>query len=180
MNRKHTAAAYLDLVAKVRAARPDIALSSDFIVGFPGESEADFEATLELIRRVGFASTFSFKYSPRPGTPGAEMAAQVDDALMRDRLARLQALVEAQRQAFNAGMIGRTLDVLFERAGRHAGQLTGKTPYLQQVQVDVDQGLGPDVMIGRIAPVTILSQATNSLFGRLEAGAIPQLARSVA
>ena len=175
MNRRHTAAAYRDLVGRMRAARPDVALSSDFIVGFPGESDADFEATLDLIRQVGFASTFSFRYSPRPGTPGADMDGQVDEAVMRDRLARLQALVEAQRQAFNAGMIGRTVDVLFERAGRHPGQLTGKSPYLQQVQVD-----GPEAMIGHIAAVTIVGQATNSLFGQLETGSAPQLARSVA
>ncbi len=175
MNRRHTAAAYLDLVGRMRAARPDIALSSDFIVGFPGESDADFEATLDLIRQVGFASTFSFKYSPRPGTPGADMAGQVEDAVMRERLARLQMLVEAQRQAFNAALVGRTVDVLFERGGRHPGQLTGKSPYLQQVQVD-----GPETMIGRIAPVTIVAQATNSLFGRLEGLVDDDLARSVA
>ena len=175
MNRKHTVAAYLDLVGRMRAARPDIALSSDFIVGFPGESDDDFEATLALIRQVGFASTFSFKYSPRPGTPGADLAEQVGASVMGDRLARLQALVEAQRQAFNAGMIGRTFDVLLERAGRHPGQLTGKSPYLQQVQVD-----GPEAMIGHVVPVTIVARATNSLFGRIETGPAPQHARSVA
>ena len=175
MNRKHGAAAYLDRVARMRAARPDIALSSDFIVGFPGETDAEFEATLDLVRQVGFASTFSFKYSPRPGTPGADMVDQVAETVMRERLARLQALVEDQRQAFNASMVGRTFDVLLERAGRHPGQLTGKSPYLQQVQVD-----GPVSLIGDIVPVTIVALAKNSLFGRLEVGAIPQLARSVA
>ena len=162
MNRRHTAAHYLALVERLRAARPDIALSSDFIVGFPGETEADFEATLDLIRATGFASTFSFKYSPRPGTPGADMAEQVPDAVMRERLARLQALVEAQRQAFNAATVGRTLDILLERPGRHAGQLTGKTPYLQQVQVD-----GSRHLVGDIVPVTIVATAPNSLFGVL-------------
>ncbi|MCX8255098.1 isopentenyl-adenosine A37 tRNA methylthiolase [Beijerinckiaceae bacterium RH AL1] len=162
MNRRHTAARYLELVARLRAARPDLALSSDFIVGFPGETDADFEATLDLIRRVGFASTFSFKYSPRPGTPGAEMDDQVPDAVMRERLARLQALVEEQRQAFNAATVGRTLDVLLERPGRHPGQLTGKTPYLQQVQVE-----GPPDLVGTIVPVTIDATAPNSLFGSL-------------
>ena len=162
MNRKHTAAHYLDLVAKLRAARPDLALSSDFIVGFPGETEADFAGTLELIRAVGFASTFSFKYSPRPGTPGADMPDQVPDAVMRERLARLQTLVEAQRQAFNAATVGRTLDVLLERPGRHPGQLTGKTPYLQQVQVE-----GAPHHVGTIVPVTIDATAPNSLFGTL-------------
>ena len=164
MNRRHTASRYLDLVGRLREARPDLALSSDFIVGFPCESEADFEATLDLIRAVGFASTFSFKYSPRPGTPGAEMDDQVADAVMRERLARLQALVEAQRQAFNAATVGRTLDVLLERPGRHPGQLTGKTPYLQQVQVE-----GPPNLVGSIVPVTIDATAPNSLFGSLAA-----------
>ena len=175
MNRKHTAAAYVDLIAKVRAARPDMALSSDFIVGFPGETDADFEATLDLIRAVGFASTFSFKYSPRPGTPGADMDGQVDDEVMRARLSRLNTLVDAQRQAFNAGMIGRTVDVLLERKGRHVGQLTGKSPYLQQVQID-----GPESLIGEIAAVTITALAPNSLFGRLESEPSSQPARSVA
>ena len=162
MNRRHDAAHYIDLVARIRAARPDIALSSDFIVGFPGETDADFEATLDLIRAVGFASTFSFKYSPRPGTPGASMTNQVADDIMRDRLARLQHLVDAQRQAFNAATVGRTFGVLLERRGRHPGQLTGKSPYLQQVQVD-----GPDALIGTIAPVKIEALGANSLFGTL-------------
>ena len=171
MNRRHDASIYVELVAKVRAARPDIALSSDFIVGFPGETEADFVATLALIRAVGFASTFSFKYSPRPGTPGADMPDQVPSSVMAERLARLQALVEAQRQAFNAATCGRTLEVLLERRGRHPGQLTGKSPYLQQVQVD-----GPDALIGEVVPVTVTTLGPNSLFGTL---AIPR-ARSVA
>ena len=163
MNRRHTAARYLELVASLRAARPDIALSSDFIIGFPGESEADFQATLDLISAVGFASTFSFKYSPRPGTPGADMIDQVPEVIMRDRLAVLQAAVETQRQAFNAATVGRTLDVLIERRGRHPGQLTGKTPYLQQVQVD-----GAAALIGTVVPVTIVGTAPNSLFGSLD------------
>ena len=159
MNRKHTAAHYIDLVGKIRDARPDIALSSDFIVGFPGETDVEFEETLDLIRAVGFASTFSFKYSPRPGTPGADMKNQVDEAVLRDRLAALNTLVDTQRHTFNAGMVGRTFDVLLERKGRHAGQLTGKSPYLQQVQID-----GPDSLIGAIASVTITALAPNSLF----------------
>ena len=149
MNRRHTGAHYLALVEKLRAARP----RSRAVVGLhrrlpPARPTPDFEATLDLVRVVGFASTFSFKYSPRPGTPGADMADQVPDALMRERLTRLQALVEAQRQAFNAATVGRTLDVLLERPGRHPGQLTGKTPYLQQVQVD-----GPSHSVGTIVPV---------------------------
>ena len=171
MNRRHTAAAYLDAVAALREARPDLALSSDFIVGFPGESDADFQATLDLVAKVGFASTFSFKYSPRPGTPGADMGDQVPEAVMRERLAALQALVEAQRQAFNAATVGRTLDVLLERPGRHPGQVTGKTPYLQQVQCDA-----PVALIGTVQRVAIVATAPNSLFGSLDG---PSLARGL-
>jgi tRNA-2-methylthio-N6-dimethylallyladenosine synthase len=160
MNRKHTARDYVDLVARVRDARPDIALSSDFIVGFPGESEDDFRATLRLIEEVGFASTYSFKYSSRPGTPGAELPNQIDEAMKHDRLMRLQALVEAQRAAFNRSMMGRTIPVLFERAGRHPGQIVGKSPYLQPVQVD-----GPAALIGETRDVNIVAISTNSLFG---------------
>ncbi len=162
MNRRHTAAAYLAQVAAIRDARPDIALSSDFIVGFPGESEADFQATLDLVEAVGFASTFFFKYSPRPGTPAADLPDQVDEAVMKERLARLQTLVEAQRQAFNRGMVGRTLDVLFEKPGRYPGQLVGRSPYLQPVLVDA-----PARLVGHVAPVFIVSTSTNSLFGSL-------------
>ena len=162
MNRKHTVARYIDLIGRLRAARPDVALSSDFIVGFPGETEDDFEATLDLIRTVGFASTFAFKYSPRPGTPAAGLPGQVEDEVMKTRLGRLQVLVEAQRQAFNGATVGRTVEVLFERKGRHPGQLTGKSPYLQQVQVD-----GRDDLIGAICPVTINALSANSLFGSL-------------
>ncbi len=172
MNRRHDAARYVDLAAKIRAARPDIALSSDFIVGFPGESEADFEATLALIRTVGFASAFSFKYSPRPGTPAAAIPHQVPEPVMAERLARLQALVEAQRQAFNTATLGRTVDVLLERSGRHAGQLTGKSPYLQQVQVEA-----PPARQGEVIPVRIVALGANSLFGSL-AAAVPEAAPS--
>ncbi len=171
MNRKHDTGAYLDLVGRLRAARPDLALSSDFIVGFPGETDADFQATLDLVAQVGFASTFSFKYSPRPGTPGADMAGQVPEAAMRERLAALQDVVEAQRQAFNAATVGRTLDVLLERPGRHPGQVTGKTPYLQQVQLD-----GPAELIGTVRRVAIVATARNSLFGSL---VDPPLARGL-
>ncbi len=165
MNRRHKAEDYLDIVRRLRAARPDIALSSDFIVGFPGETDADFEETLALIREVGFASTFSFKYSARPGTPGAEREDQIDDGVMRERLAALQALVESQRQAFNAATVGRTVDVLFEKAGRHNGQIAGKTPYMQAVHVN-----GPPEMIGRVAPVRIVEAGSNSLAGEIAEG----------
>jgi tRNA-2-methylthio-N6-dimethylallyladenosine synthase len=162
MNRRHGAKDYLDIVARLRNVRPDIALSSDFIVGFPGETEEDFEQTLELIRQVSFASTFSFKYSPRPGTPGAEREDQIDDEIKRERLARLQDLVEAQRQTFNASTVGRTVGVLFEKPGRHAGQIAGKSPYMQAVHVN-----GEVELIGRVAPVTIVAAGSNSLAGRL-------------
>jgi tRNA-2-methylthio-N6-dimethylallyladenosine synthase len=162
MNRRHTAAEYIAIVERVRAARPDIALSSDFIVGFPGETEADFEATLELAREVVYASTFFFKYSARPGTPAAELPDQVEEACKTDRLVRLQALVEDQRRAYNAATVGRTLDVLFEKPGRHAGQIGGKTPYMQAVHAE-----GPPEWIGRVAAVEIIGVAANSLLGRL-------------
>jgi tRNA-2-methylthio-N6-dimethylallyladenosine synthase len=162
MNRRHSAADYRRLVARIRRARPDIALSSDFIVGFPGETEADFVATLELAKEIGFASTFFFKYSPRPGTPGADLADQVSEDVMTERLIRLQDVVETQRRAFNASMVGRSFDVLFEKPGRHSGQIGGKSPYLQAIHVD-----GPETLIGRVAPVEIVECSSNSLYGRL-------------
>ncbi len=162
MNRRHTRAAYLALIEKIRAARPDIALSSDFIVGFPGETEADFSQTLTLIEEVGFSSAFSFKYSPRPGTPGADRAGQIAEDVKIERLARLQALIESQRQAFNRAMVGRTLDVLIEKRGRHAGQIAGKTGYLQPVQLE-----GEARLIGAVVAVEIVATGSNSLFGRL-------------
>ncbi|HTJ03047.1 MAG TPA: tRNA (N6-isopentenyl adenosine(37)-C2)-methylthiotransferase MiaB [Methylovirgula sp.] len=161
MGRKHTAAHYLKIIEKIRKARPDIALSSDFIVGFPGESDADFEATLQLIGQVEFAASFSFKYSPRPGTPAAESGDQLDAEVKRERLARLQALVEEQRQAFNRAAVGKTVAVLFEKKGRHQGQIAGKTPYLQAVQINA-----PEAFIGQILDVEITAVGANSLFGR--------------
>ena len=162
MNRKHTAQTYLDIISRLRAVRADIALSSDFIVGFPGESDADFEATLTLIRAVNFASSYSFKYSPRPGTPGAERDNQISDEIKSARLHILQSLLEEQRQAFNTATIDRVVDVLFEKPGRHDGQIGGKTPYLQAVFVD-----GPVHLIGKIAPVSIRQTGPNSLTGAL-------------
>jgi tRNA-2-methylthio-N6-dimethylallyladenosine synthase len=134
MNRKHTAESYIELVAKIRAVRPDIALSSDFIVGFPGETEDDFEATLALVRHVGYAQAFSFKYSPRPGTPAAELP-PLPAEVKADRLQRLQGLLSEQQASFNRSCIGRRLPVLIERRGRHADQLVGKSPYLQPVHL---------------------------------------------
>ena len=162
MNRKHSSSQYLDLVARLRRHRPDIALSSDFIVGFPGETEAEFRDTLALVETIGFAASFSFKFSPRPGTPAAELPGQIDDAILRDRLARLQVLLEDQRQSFNRATVGRRVDVLFDKPGRHVGQMGGRTPYLQAVHVE-----GPSSLLGTVRPVDILSVGPNSLSGRL-------------
>jgi len=162
MNRQHTAESYLRLIEKIRAARPDIAISGDFIVGFPGERDSDFEATLALVREVGHAGAFSFKYSRRPGTPAAAMPGQVSDAVKDERLARLNALLDEQARAFNASQVGKTLPVLFERKGRHPGQLVGRSPYLQAVHA-----LAPDRLIGQIVPVKIEDAARMSLAGAL-------------
>ncbi|HET7849670.1 MAG TPA: tRNA (N6-isopentenyl adenosine(37)-C2)-methylthiotransferase MiaB [Pseudolabrys sp.] len=161
MNRKHTAVHYRDVVARMRAARPDLAFSSDFIVGFPGETEDDFRQTLQLIEDVHFASAFSFMYSPRPGTPAADMD-QVPPEEKSKRLQRLQALIGKQQRAFNATFAGRSVDVLLEKPGRLAGQLVGKSPYLQAVQV-----MAPASRIGEIVPVTIAEVGANSLFGEI-------------
>jgi tRNA-2-methylthio-N6-dimethylallyladenosine synthase len=158
MNRGHRAEDYLRLVERIRAARPDIALSGDFIVGFPGETEADFEATLAVVREARYASAFSFKYSRRPGTPAAAMPGQVAEEVKADRLARLQALLDEQQRAFNASMKGRTLPVLFERPGRNPGQVLGRSPYLQAVHAE-----GTQQLIGQIVPVRITDAARNSL-----------------
>jgi len=162
MNRKHDVAFYLNTIDRLRAVRSDIALSSDFIVGFPGETDADFEATMALVRRVRFASAYSFKYSPRPGTKAAELGDQVPDAIKAERLARLQELIEDHLQAFNQACVGREIDVLFEKPGRHPGQIGGKTPYLQAIHVG-----GPMSLIGHVARVRVESLATHSLAGRL-------------
>ena len=164
MNRGHTAGHYLRLVERIRAARPDIALSGDFIVGFPGEREADFEATLQLVREVGYAGAFSFKYSRRPGTPAAAMPGQVPDEVKAERLARLQALLETQALAFNGGQEGRVLPILFDKPGRRPGQIAGRSPYLQAVHCEGGEGL-----IGQIAPVKITSAGRASLAGDLAA-----------
>jgi tRNA-2-methylthio-N6-dimethylallyladenosine synthase len=160
MNRGHTAKSYVRLIERIRAARPDIAISGDFIVGFPGEREADFEATLQLIREVGYASAFAFKYSRRPGTPASSMDGQVPEDEKADRLARLQALLNEQQAGFNDAQVGRTLPVLFERPGRHPGDVTGRSPYLQAVHIKA-----PERMIGQIVPVRIQSAARMSLAG---------------
>jgi tRNA-2-methylthio-N6-dimethylallyladenosine synthase len=162
MNRKHTAADYLRIIERLRVARPDMAFSSDFIVGFPGETEHDFEETLALIREVRLAQAYSFAYSPRPGTPAASAPDQIPEELASERLHRLQALIAEQQHAFNASMVGRVLDVLLEKPGRHAGQLIGRSPYMQSVHLEADSAT-----IGSIVPVTILETRPNSLAGKL-------------
>src|SRR5690606_16231343 len=140
MNRRHTAADYLRLVERIRTARPDIAMSGDFIVGFPGETEEDFRQTLQIVREVNYAQAFSFKYSPRPGTPGAEMTEQVPEHVKDERLQRLQAGLFEQQRAFAQGLIGREIGLLLEKPGREAGQLVGRSPWLQPVIVDESAG----------------------------------------
>ena len=161
MNRRHTAVEYLRIIERVRAARPDIALSSDFIVGFPGETDAEFRDTMRLVETVGFASAFSFKYSPRPGTPAADLGDQVPERVKSDRIHELQDLLVKQQRAFNAATVGRTVDVLLEKPGRHPGQLAGKSPYLQAVQIE-----DAEARIGDIVKVEIAAPGSNSLFGR--------------
>ena len=157
MNRKHTAEQYLRLVERIRAARPDILLSSDFIVGFPGETDRDFEDTMELIRAVGFGSAFSFKYSARPGTPAAEKP-PVEEALADDRLQTLQALITAQQRAAQEAMVGREVGVLYEKPGRLAGQMVGKSDHLHAVHVEDPQG-----RVGELVRVRVSASASNSL-----------------
>jgi tRNA-2-methylthio-N6-dimethylallyladenosine synthase len=163
MNRAHTAESYLRLVEKIRAARPDMAMSGDFIVGFPGERDADFEATLQLVREVGYAAAFTFKYSRRPGTPAAALPGQVAEEVKDERLARLNALIDEQQRAFNAAQVGKVLPVLFEKPGRHPGQVSGRSPYLQAVHAQA-----PDRLIGQIVPVRIESAAKMSLGGAVQ------------
>jgi tRNA-2-methylthio-N6-dimethylallyladenosine synthase len=162
MNRKHTAADYLRIIERIREARPDIALSSDFIVGFPGETDAEFAATIKLVETVGFAAAYSFKYSERPGTPAAELKTQVPEDVKTARLHALQALILRQQTAFNEASVGRVVDVLFEKPGRNPGQITGKTPHLQPVHV-----MGPSSLLGQIAAVEIVGTTANSLAGHL-------------
>ncbi len=160
MNRKHTIADYLRIVDKLRAARPDLALSTDIIAGFPGETGADFEETMRVAETVTFAQAYSFKYSARPGTPAAERDGQLAEDVKAERLARLQELLRAQQAAFNAGTVGRRFDVLWETAGRKPGQIVGRSPYLQAVHAEGDPAL-----LGGIAPVEILGASQNSLHG---------------
>jgi len=162
MKRKHTRRDYLDVIARLRAGRADLAFTSDFIVGFPGETESDFRETLALVNEVQFASAFSFMYSARPGTPAAEMEEQVPQEEKSDRLQRLQAAITRHQRRFNAGFAGWTIDVLLERPGRLPGQIVGRSPYLQAVQV-----MASAKLIGEVKRVTITEVGSNSLFGTL-------------
>lgn len=165
MNRGHTRAEYLEAVEKIRRYQTQIAFSSDFIVGFPGETEEDFEETLKLVQSVSYASAYSFMYSARPGTPAAELPGQISEEVKRERLSRLQQLLDEQRFAFNSSLIGKTVDVLLEKEGRKAGQIVGKTPFMQAVHVP-----GLTHQIGKLVPVEILERTSNSLAGRVRAG----------
>jgi tRNA-2-methylthio-N6-dimethylallyladenosine synthase len=165
MNRGHIADDYRRTVDRLRRAAPDTALSSDFIVGFPGESEADFAATLRLVSEIGYAQAYTFMYSPRPGTPAAALPAQVPDAVKAERLAMLQACIADQQMAFNRTCVGRTLPVLLQRRGRKPGQLIGRSPYMQSVHVAAGSAA-----FDRIAEVRIVSAGPNSLAGELAAG----------
>jgi tRNA-2-methylthio-N6-dimethylallyladenosine synthase len=174
MNRRHTRADYLAVIDRLRKAQPAIEFSTDFIVGFPGETDSDFEKSMSLIREVGFVSCFSFKYSSRPGTPAADMDRQIPEDAKSTRLAELQAQVERQHAAFLVRCVGRTFDVLFDKAGRHPGQVAGRLPYLEPVQV-----LASDRLIGRIAPVTITSTGPHSLFGEARYDELPNSAEAL-
>jgi tRNA-2-methylthio-N6-dimethylallyladenosine synthase len=165
MNRRHTIADYEAVIETVRAARPDIALSTDIIVGFPGETERDFEATVALCGRARFAQAFTFKYSARPGTPAASFPNQVPEEAKHERLLALQGLIDGHRRAFDRAMVGRRLPVLFEGKGRKPGQVTGRSPYLQPVYVE-----GPEALVGQIAPVDIQAASPNSLTGVMKSG----------
>jgi tRNA-2-methylthio-N6-dimethylallyladenosine synthase len=160
MNRRHTAGSYKETVARLREAQPDLALSSDFIVGFPGETEADFDATMSLVREVGFVQAYSFKYSPRPGTPAADIEDQVPEQVKSRRLAELQAELNRQQLAFNQSCVGMTLPVLFEKRGARDGQLVGRSPFMQAVHADL-----PETLIGEIKDVHISHAKPNSLQG---------------
>ncbi len=162
MNRRHTADDYRRVIDRFRSVRDDIAFSSDFIVGFPGESEEDFAATLALVGQIGYVAAYSFKYSPRPGTPAADMPEMVATAAMDERLARLQEVIDGQQSAFNKATVGKTVDVLFERPARKQGQIVGRTAYLQPAHV-----MAPPDIIGRVLPVAVDGLERYSLFGTL-------------
>jgi len=172
MNRRHTADEYRRIIDRLRHYRPDLALSGDFIVGFPGESDQDFEDTLQLVRDVGYAQAYSFKYSPRPGTPAAALGEQmIEEAVKSERLARLQALLNEQQITYNRSFVGKEVDVLLEREGKREGQLIGRSPYMQSVFVPA-----PTQRIGRIATVIVREGNANSLRGELKPGSVADAA----
>jgi tRNA-2-methylthio-N6-dimethylallyladenosine synthase len=162
MNRRHTAEEYIRLIEKIRVARPDIAMSGDFIVGFPGETDQDFADTLAIVEQVKYAQAFSFKYSTRPGTPGADLIDQLPEDVKSERLERLQALLLKQQQEFAGSLVGKTMDVLLEKPGRMPGQLIGRSPWLQSVNLDAN-----DMKIGDIIHVRITATGPNSLFAEV-------------
>lgn len=170
MNRKHTAAHYIGIIERMRALRPDMAFSGDFIVGFPGETDQDFEDTMAVVRHVGYGSAYSFKYSPRPGTPAATEEVQVPEAVKDERLQRLQALITEMATAFNAASLGKTVEVLLDRDGKHAGQLVGRSPFMQAVHVS-----GAESARGSIIPVRIVGVTASSLAGEMISGTIDAL-----
>ena len=169
MNRRHTRAHYLRLIERIKADRPDMAMSGDFIVGFPGETDADFAQTLSIVREVGYASAYTFKYSIRPGTPGATMTDQVPEAVKTERLSALNDLIAAGIRDFGHSVVGRTLDVLIEKPGRQPGQLGGRSPYLQAVHM-----AGPERLIGSVQRVEIVSARNNSIEGKIVTPAEPR------
>lgn len=175
MNRRHGIDAYHRIIDRLRASRPDLALSSDFIVGFPGESDDDFAATLTVIAKLGYAQAYSFKYSPRPGTPGAELPDQIPEDVKSARLNALQSLLRAQQNAFNQASVGQVLPVLFERPGRHPGQLVGRSPYMQAVHASV-----PGAAAGDIVDLRLVEAQANSLAGELAEPRRAELERTVA
>ena len=162
MNRRHTGREYIQLIEKIRAARPDIAMSGDFIVGFPGETDRDFEDTMAIVETVRYAQAFSFKYSTRPGTPGADLTDQVAEEVKAERLERLQALLLRQQKEFAESLVGKTMDVLLEKPGRMPGQLIGRSPWLQSVNLDAKT-----LKIGDIVHVRITATGPNSLFAEV-------------
>lgn len=167
MNRKHDREHYFQIIEQLRAARPDLALSSDLIVGFPGETDQDFEDTMDLVRQVTYAQCYSFKYSPRAGTPGAEMEDQVPEAVKSERLARLQALLNEQQLAFNTSCVGRVLPVLFERVGKSERQVIGRSPYMQAVHVEFATQAEANAAMGQLMDCEILQSGANSLKAKL-------------
>jgi tRNA-2-methylthio-N6-dimethylallyladenosine synthase len=162
MNRRHTRADYMRIIERIKSARPDMAMSGDFIVGFPGETDADFEQTLSIVREAGYASAYTFKYSIRPGTPGAGMDNQVPEAVKTERLTALNSLISSQMRDFGHSVVGRTLDVLIEKPGRQPGQIGGRSPYLQAVHM-----AGSEDLIGTVQPVMITSARNNSIEGKI-------------